>query len=289
MRLSKRQLSAWSWQRQRRASQRPEIIEALLADLQQARPDHIAITGDLVNFSLPEEFAQAVHWLRRLGRPDEVSVVPGNHDALVPVPAEQGWDQWRPWMSGDEPGDKGWPWLRVRGRIALLGVSSARPTPPGWAGGRVGRRQREALALRLRALRQAGLFRVVLMHHPLAEAAASRRKALADRAEMRALLAREGAELLLHGHAREPQLEQLPAGPLCLGMPSASATASAHDVAARWQLLRIAERDGVWSVERRLRIWHEPAHAFVCGGRYRIALPARAAAVAVAGCIAAAG
>ena len=42
---------------------------ALVADLKGAAPDHIAVTGDLVNLSLTNEFAPARAWLRQPGRP----------------------------------------------------------------------------------------------------------------------------------------------------------------------------------------------------------------------------
>ena len=48
-RLSKRQLSVWSWRR-RRHLQRSEILDALAADLRAHAPDHIVDTGDLTNF-----------------------------------------------------------------------------------------------------------------------------------------------------------------------------------------------------------------------------------------------
>ena len=55
-RLSKRQLSAWSWRR-RRAIQRPEILAALRDDLQSRQLSHIVVTGDITNFSLPAEYS----------------------------------------------------------------------------------------------------------------------------------------------------------------------------------------------------------------------------------------
>ena len=56
------------------------IVEAIKAD----KPDHLAVTGDLVNLALDAELELARLWLETLGRPEDVSVVPGNHDAYVP-------------------------------------------------------------------------------------------------------------------------------------------------------------------------------------------------------------
>src|SRR4029079_12724459 len=55
--LSKRGLGYLNWLRKRRAIHRADMLAALVADLKTRAPDHIAVTGDLVNLSLPSEFA----------------------------------------------------------------------------------------------------------------------------------------------------------------------------------------------------------------------------------------
>ncbi|NGY03637.1 metallophosphoesterase family protein [Solimonas terrae] len=276
-RFSKRLLSAWSWHRKRREVQRHDIVTALTADVRAARPDHIGVTGDITNFSLPGEFTQAAAWLETLGRADDVSIVPGNHDALVKLDPAEGWSKWQHWMRSDDGDVDNWPYVRVRGEIALIGVNSAVPTAPLLAGGRIGDIQLAALEARLQA--QRGRFRIVLVHHPLADAAVSRRKALADRAALRDVLRRAGCELVLHGHARDARLDLLGGDGqpiLCLGLPSASAMPNAHDAGARWHALRIdADSDDSWRLDVATRIWDEPSAAFVSGGsfRYRITRP----------------
>src|SRR4051794_10389108 len=79
----KRALGALNWRRNRQAIHRREVLEAVVADMQTQRPDHIAVTGDVVNLALEAEFAPAYAWLMSVGKPDHVSVVPGNHDAYV--------------------------------------------------------------------------------------------------------------------------------------------------------------------------------------------------------------
>ena len=59
------------------------MLDALVADMQAQRPDHIAVTGDLVNLALEAEFTPAQAWLESVGTPQRVTVVPGNHDAYV--------------------------------------------------------------------------------------------------------------------------------------------------------------------------------------------------------------
>ena len=68
--LNQRVLGYVSWQRRRYRVHRREVLDALVADLREQAPDHVAITGDLVNISLPAEFVQAAVWLRQLGTPD---------------------------------------------------------------------------------------------------------------------------------------------------------------------------------------------------------------------------
>lgn len=277
-RFSKRQLSAWSWLKGRGRSQQAELLAALVADVQAANPDHIVISGDIGNFSLPGEFPAAAKWLQTLGPDDRVSVVPGNHDALVPLADDLGLGLWKRWMSGDD-GQPRWPYVRVRGDLALIGVSSALPTPPLLASGRVGDAQLQVLEARLRELGQQGLCRVVMLHHPPLDGVVSRRKALTDAAAFRAVIARAGAELVLHGHARDPVFDRLrgPAGSLpCLGLPSASAIPSDRDAGSRWHRLRLERAGEGWQLEVGVRLWQPQSAGFVSAGDYLLTLTRQA-------------
>src|SRR5690606_33237430 len=82
--LSKRLIGYINWQSNRSRVHRPEVVDELIGSIREARPDHIAVTGDLVNLALPEEISAARNWLERLGDPNHVTVIPGNHDAYVP-------------------------------------------------------------------------------------------------------------------------------------------------------------------------------------------------------------
>ena len=99
--MNQRVLGYLSWQRRRYRVHRREVLDALVADLREQAPDHVAITGDLVNISLPAEFVQAAVWLRQLGTPDWVTVIPGNHDAYVEVKWREAWAHWSDYMCGD--------------------------------------------------------------------------------------------------------------------------------------------------------------------------------------------
>jgi 3',5'-cyclic AMP phosphodiesterase CpdA len=79
----KRALGYLNWTRNRHKYHRREVLDALVADMKAQQPDHIAVTGDLVNLALEAEFAPARTWLESVGTPQEVTVIPGNHDAYV--------------------------------------------------------------------------------------------------------------------------------------------------------------------------------------------------------------
>lgn len=273
-RVSKRQLSAWSWRR-RGAIQRPEIVEALAADLRAQSPDHIVVTGDITNFSLPAEFERAAAWLSALAPVERISLVPGNHDALVPVDPAQGLDRWARWTRLP---DAAWPFVhRLAGdAVSLIGLNSALPTAPLLARGRLGPRQLRRLEAILREEGEAGRVRVVMLHHPVAAGAVRWRKALADAAALRALLKRCGAELVLHGHARDSRFDRLegPNGPIpCLCVPSSSALPNPRDEGARWNRV-VLSRDAEGALAQvQVREWSVARDGFVDGASHTLRLP----------------
>lgn len=238
--MSKRALSRFAWQRKHHRHDR-RVLDALTADIAAAGVDHLAVTGDLINFSTPEEFAAARDWLEGLGAPADVTVSPGNHDALAAAGAPEGFGPWKAWL-GDEP-DAAFPHLRLRGPVAIVNLSSAVPTALHLATGTLGRAQMEAARRMLEETR--GRFRIVLVHHPVAAGVVSGRKSLTDVEALRALLAETGCELVLHGHAHAAVLTGVtgPAGAIpVLGVPSASTPAGmAHDQPARWNEIAVTQ------------------------------------------------
>ena len=269
--LSKRQLSVWSWRR-RRAVQSGDILGALARDLRAHAVDHVVVTGDITNFSLPGEFRQAAGWLAALGPAERVSLVPGNHDALVSVPPAEGLGLWDAWTRLED----GWPFVHRLHGLSLIGLNSALPTAPLLARGRLGPQQLDRLERVLVAEGEAGRVRIVMLHHPVARGAIGWRKALADADALRAVLKRVGAELVLHGHARDARLDSIP-GPRepipCLCVPSSTALPNPQDQGARWHALRVIDSGGDRRVEVTLRRWSTDAGTFVVDGRYELCLP----------------
>lgn len=271
--LSKRALNYLSWQRRRRHRHLPAVLTSLIEDLRSFSPDHVAVTGDLTNLSLATEVSRVAPWLARLGAPSDITVVPGNHDALLAPPASGHLSEWGDWMTGDEVGAAAFPWVRQRGPVALVAVSTAVPTPPLLASGRIGGAQLERLRAILADLGKRDVCRIVLMHHP--PTPGSWRKGLSDRDAFRRVIAACGAELILHGHTHRATFAALPgpAGPVpVISVPSASAKADDEAQAARWHLLTIDPAGGGWSIAvtaRRL----QPDGGFRTIGQYRLAVP----------------
>ena len=143
--LGKRAIGYANWKRRRHAVHRGEVLAQLMADLHAQRPDHVAVTGDLVNVALPAEFTQARAWLESVGTAQDVSLVPGNHDAYARAARGQFALSWADYMRGDGETDVGFPYLRRRGPLALIGLTTAVPSAPFMATGRIGRPQLAAL------------------------------------------------------------------------------------------------------------------------------------------------
>jgi 3',5'-cyclic AMP phosphodiesterase CpdA len=253
----KRALGYLNWTRNRHAIHRRGVLDTLVADMQAQRPDHIAVTGDLVNLALEAEFAPARAWLESLGSSDRVTVIPGNHDAYVRATQHRSTLEWKDYLRGDDAVDGGaaaFPFVRRRGPIALIAVSSAVPTPPLMATGWLGRAQLEALERILTQLAKEQLFRVLLIHHPLRSK--SRTKRLTDARELLTLLKRHGVELILHGHDHvhstawfDGPSARIPA----IGVPSASSIAHGRFPAAAYNLFSIKREGDAWCCEQTVR------------------------------------
>jgi len=266
---SKRVLGWLSWHLRRRRRYRPAVLEALLADLAQTAPDHLAITGDLTQIALEPEFREAAAWLARFGSPDRVHAIPGNHDAYVAVPSERGWQLWSEYLASDRGEGDGYPSVRVRGEIALVGICTAQPTPPLAATGRVGRDQLTRLDGVLERLGAAGLCRVLLIHHPPVAGLTSRRRSLRDAPALGEVLRRRGAELVLHGHLHRTTLASLP-GPErpvpVIGVPSASHAGPDPARCAAYHLYDIEGSRGRFAIRRRVRAWDPAIGRFAARG-----------------------
>lgn len=280
--LFNKRLTGWlSWWKNRRHIHLSRVLDLIVDDVAARNADHIAVTGDLVNISLPQEFARAGQWLRRLGTGERVTVIPGNHDAYVAVPWAEGAGRWAEFMTnrGWQPegvapdgNQAGFPFVRRFGRVALVGLSTALPMPPFIAAGELGAAQIAEMRRVLAALGAEGAFRVVLIHHPPFPGGGYKRKSLLDSGAFQEALHAAGAELILHGHMHMASLGRIGAIPV-IGVPSASAVQKGHKDAAAYNLYRIAENAAEWKISVEIRGLNPEATRVVATGSYALTIP----------------
>jgi 3',5'-cyclic AMP phosphodiesterase CpdA len=229
-----------------------EVFEAMVEDLNRRGVDHVACTGDLTNLALEPEFRFARGIFDRLNvGPGHVTCIPGNHDAYVTgvealferafgpyCETDPGWEQ-----------PERWPIVRIRGDVAVIACSSSRPTFVLAAYGELGGAQLRRLERVLGDERLAGKFRLVMIHHPPAGRwARSRLRGLHDHAAFAAVVARAGAELVLHGHEHLDLHEELygPGGARVpvRGIPSGSYHGDREERRAAYRVYAIERRPG---------------------------------------------
>jgi 3',5'-cyclic AMP phosphodiesterase CpdA len=274
--MGKRVLGWINWRLNRgRGGMRPAVLDELVADLRAQGPDHVAVTGDIVNIALDAELEPARRWLASLGPGRDVSAVPGNHDAYVPGALMRTSEAWSAFMKGDDdPGETvRWPFLRRRGPVAIIGVSSAEATAPFMATGRFEAGQALRLAELLDHTAREGLYRVVLIHHPPARKPIHWAGRLIGAGRFREVIQLHGAELLLHGHTHRPTVEWL-AGrdrptPL-VGVPSASRNPGPERRGAGWNLFEIEGEPGSWRTTQVERGFRDAASGLVEISRRRL-------------------
>ncbi|MDR6757694.1 3',5'-cyclic AMP phosphodiesterase CpdA [Mycoplana sp. BE70] len=257
---SKRITGFVNWHRNRRRHLFANTLDLLMDDLERRNPDHLAITGDLVNLAAAVEIETVACWLKDAGKPENISVVPGNHDAYVPGAHERSSRAWYPYMRGDDaPAEWSadhpvFPYMRVRGNVALIGCSTAVATPPFAASGYFGRRQARATVNLLQAAGEAGLFRVVMIHHPPIRGATSLHKRMIGIRRFAATISSGGAELVLHGHTHFNTVHWLLSStggqvPV-VGIASASQGPGGHKPPAAYNLFEISGEPGRWNLMR---------------------------------------
>ncbi|MGE0563603.1 MAG: metallophosphoesterase [Pseudolabrys sp.] len=253
--IGKRVTGYLNWQRKRRFIHDPDTLARIVADLKAQGPDHIAVSGDIASIALPGEFPRGRDWLESLGSPHDVSFVPGNHDIYVGGAGALAARQWGAFMSGDD-GGAGFPYLRRRGPLAIVGVNSGVPTAPFLATGWLGTTQLFALAELLHRLKNENLFRVVMIHHPPVSTA-SRHKRLFDANVFLKVIAEHGADLVIHGHDHLNMINWLsgPAGTRvpAVGVASASAAPGTSKADASYNLYRIDGAAGAYTCELETR------------------------------------
>lgn len=264
--FDKRLLGWLSWHRKRKHRHRPAVVAALESLLHEQRVDHICITGDVTNLGLAGEFQAADRWLGRLASPDGVTFVPGNHDAYARASLDAMRTHFERWLP------ERFPSVTRRDGVTFIGLSSAVPTPPLMATGRLGTAQLERLASILDDTSGERTLRIILIHHPPVRGVVGRRKGLVDAEALRRVLCGRPVDLVLHGHGHHAAQYTIEceAGPVpVFGAGSASLS---HDTTAGSGHLHIFALS-----EGRLRVTHYHYHpdrdCFVPGHEIAVSRP----------------
>jgi 3',5'-cyclic AMP phosphodiesterase CpdA len=280
--LNKRFFGYLKWRLKRKSEHHSDILAEMIQDIRDAQPDHIVVTGDLTHLGLAAEYVKAKRLLEALGPASDVTIIPGNHDAYVDGALDCRLVEWADYMVSD--GKKGcdktdtvdnliFPSLRVRGSVAIIGLSTAQPCSTFLAVGCVGTDQLQRLQKILIETGQKGLFRIVLIHHPPKSGVVSWRKRLTDAGAFQRTIQDCGAELILHGHSHHPSrtyLETSDGRIPVIGVPSASAAVRNPKRRARYHLYYLSPKTDSWDVRVCVRGYIKKDNCFVTEEEYHL-------------------
>lgn len=185
----------------------------LMAVLEEAAgvAEQLVVTGDITNLSLEGEYEEAARLLADAARRTEVTVVPGNHDIYLPsiLRERRFLHHFSGFMVSDLPElavdlpAGPFPFVKLRGPAALIGISSAVPRPPFVSAGYLGSAQLVALTRVLQHAEVAKRTPVLLVHHSPFDSRfriEQLRGGLVDAAALRAVLEPLSRGLVLYGH-----------------------------------------------------------------------------------------
>ena len=122
----------------------------------------------------------------------------------------------------------------------------------------------------LEDLREDRRCRVLLAHHCPRDGIGRPRRRLLDAAELRGCIARQGADLILHGHEHAFSFGQIAGreGPVpVFGMPSASRLSPREELTAQHCVYEIEAAAGEWRILAERRIFSPASGTFTGGAR----------------------
>lgn len=223
-RFMNKRITGWANLRVRRASvHRAAYVRAIAREIGRLEFDHVVVTGDLTNLALEPEYDLARDVLEReLGlNPAQVTVVPGNHDVYTrgALSSRRFERYFGPWLVSDLPdlaadANGGlFPVVKLRGSVAIIGLSSAVPRLPMVAAGELGHAQIAALHRVLAHPEVARRTPVLAIHHPAVRPdsrAKTYLEGLRDAAALVAELRPIANGLLVHGHLHRRLQRDIP-------------------------------------------------------------------------------
>jgi 3',5'-cyclic AMP phosphodiesterase CpdA len=261
-RFFNKRFSGWANLRLKRASvHRAGHAKAIVAEIARQGFDHVVVTGDLTNLALEGEFELARGLIGdALGRdPSGVTVVPGNHDLYTRGARDSRRFEryFGPWLESELPelavdvAGARFPVVKLRGEVAIVGLSSAVPRPPFIAAGELGRAQTLALARILEHPEVAKRTLVLALHHPVVDDWSSLKRyveGLRDAPSLLRLVRPIGKGLILHGHLHRRIQRGIASGTMKqVGATSASLHHEASDRMAGFNVYELGS-DGAISI-----------------------------------------
>ena len=254
----KRKSGYLSWYTKRRYIHRPEILERLTQAVHDESPDQILLSGDLVHIGLEDEIIEAARWLRRLGTPEQVLLIPGNHDNYAPdslAAMNRHWCDYLPaQVAGVNDYAAPYPVVRKAGGLRLIGVSTSCVTRIFSAQGELGKAQLARLRAALGGPESAPAgaspkrpeFTCLLIHHPPLPGMTKQRKALRDAADLQLVIEEQCPDLVVYGHNHCNRIRQHRA-------VRTFCTASASSVNnASYRVFDVEKTDDGWHCRMRL-------------------------------------
>lgn len=255
--LNKRVTGLLNLKLKRNQKHRPGHLAAVLRRVRTWAPDHVVVTGDLTNLALESEFEAVRELLEtELGMsPDQISVVPGNHDLYTrgALRTRRFTEYFADYIKTDLPGTAAdvalgpFPYVKLRGQVAIIGLSSAVPRLPLMAAGELGAPQREALIRILEHPEVRSRTPIILMHHP-PHNPTSQAKAFAeglhDAHLLRGHLTPLRRALVLHGHLHRRIQQALAPNVTSVGATSASLQHEDQDRMAGFNTYEIDDLSG---------------------------------------------
>ncbi len=268
--LSKRVTGGLNLLTKRRNAHPLELAERLVEDVSIQAPDHIVVTGDITNLSLPGEFQRASRLLRPLGGYDKLTVIPGNHDVYTEGAERQRRFEsyFGPLLFGEETTPEEWvfPAIKDLGDVVVVGLSSAVKTPILCAWGQVGSEQLARVEDAFSDGAHKDKFKVALVHHNLHErgAYAEATSSLKDRGDVLACLLSLGFDLILHGHTHRAHRFAVTRDDhtmMVIGSGSSTQNTDDPDLSARYNIYTVEDnglkriRTRVYDRQRRRFEW----------------------------------
>ncbi len=270
LRFLNKRLTGYANLRLRRSRvHRSAYVRGIAKEIKARDIDHVVVTGDLTNLALEPEFELAREVLRDdLGlEASRVSVVPGNHDLYTGGSGRsQRFASYcadyvasdLPLLAVSVPAGR-FPFVKLRGPVAIIGLSSAVTRAPFVASGHLGLSQLHALERILANDEVRKRTVVIAIHHPIHNPK-SRLKTLlgglSDAPELAELLGQQRRGLVLHGHLhRRVQRDLRTKVGLMVSVGATSASLHHHDVAHRAGF-------NLYDIDDAGEVTHMDAHVF---------------------------